>query len=67
MGTIHKLEPWKPNSLGYSHVLCGSCEGSKFYMQTSDTDMGKVLFYSLVCVECGNEIFVSLLPVWGDK
>ena len=57
---------FRPNELGYSHVVCGVCEGNIFHIATDDGD-GVELFHSIVCEGCGNVIHVDMRPVFkGD-
>ena len=55
---------WRPNKLGYAHVVCGDCKGEGFHIRTDYKD-GEEVFYSIICMECGNEIFCGLQPVFG--
>jgi hypothetical protein len=55
---------FRPNNLGYRHVVCNHCQGNKFHIATTDDNK----FYSIICTECENEIFCNLQPVYGpDK
>jgi len=52
---------FKPNQLGYRHVICSKCQKNKFYISTTEDDK----FYSIICADCENEIFCNLQPVFG--
>ncbi len=56
---------WRPNKLGYAHVVCGECYGESFHIKTDYDKDGMEIFYSIICTACGNEIFCGLQPVWG--
>ncbi len=56
------------NKLGYAHVVCQNCDNNNsFHIRTSDPDEGPPKFESIICTECGNEIFVDMTPVWEKR
>ena len=55
---------WRKNDLGFPHVICMNCEGGSFHVKTDEVDEEPV-FYSLICINCSNEIFCNLQPVFG--
>ena len=42
---------------GFSYVACKSCGCDKFYVKIEEN-----CFYSIICIRCGNEIYVELKP-----
>ena len=58
-----KVIQFRPNELGYSHVICGDCDGNSFHIAVDDTG-GIDVFHSLVCMGCGNVIHLDMRPVF---
>ena len=55
MGEVVQL-----NTIGHPHVVCAVCDKPYFWIKTEGAK-----FYSIVCCECGNEIFCNLQAVFG--
>lgn len=54
---------WSPNKLQYPHIICSDCHNNSFHIKTSENEM----FYSIICTNCGNEVFCDLQPVFGPN
>lgn len=54
---------FKPNALGYCHIVCKDCEGNEFHVKADEIE-GMPVFYALVCCKCKNEIFLEMTPIW---
>ena len=52
------------NELGYSHAMCSRCDCESFHVRTGE-ECEEEVFESIICKNCGNEIYVNLKPVWG--
>jgi len=55
MGEVIRL-----NTIGFPHIICAVCDQPYFLIKSEDDK-----FYSIICVNCGNEIFCNLQPVFG--
>jgi hypothetical protein len=61
-----EIIPFEKNSLGFSHVICGVCVANSFHVKTIEIKEVE-MFYSIICADCGNEIFCNLQPVFQAK
>jgi len=55
MGEVIRL-----NIVGFPHAICAVCDEPYFLIKTDGEK-----FFSIICVNCGNEIFCDLQPVFG--
>ena len=55
------------NELGYPHVVCGTCHGDSFHIETFEDEDGVPKFIYIICTKCENNIPINISPVWGPK
>lgn len=56
---------WAPPTLPFAHVMCSRCRGEAFHVETEDDPSGIPRWKWLHCADCGNQIAVSMTPVFA--